>query len=1075
MMNKKALMNFDQSPQRSLINFFLGRFFGLIIVLMCYGQEAEASYTLPVTVFSTSTGQQEQIVFEWPMVVQYRLSQDSNKLTLVFKQPANLTRQDLQNKLPLDIELSSLSINSKETRIELLLPMKANVKQQVIGPRIIFNLTYSFDQRQINSAPNISQKQLKELDKLSIKDDDTLKNEKSINSEVQSKKIPEKTPKTEIFTKPSSQEQISQPPPQVQTPKPEKPIETKPVRTPPSLTSESANSPVIPSQKPSLPDPMPLVSPPLLQNNGPDQDLSKQISQDKKTIENSNTPMNSLSFSWDKPTGMALFERTGYLWIIFDHYRLIDLDELRKQAGTLLISVEQLPRREATYLRLIVKSGIYPMVRQEGRLWILDLSNQKQSVQQKLQVKVEGEEEGHSHLSILMNNNLAVLNLIDPEVGDLIRVIPGQTESAGISPKFTNPDFDMIETYQGIAVIPHSDGIGIKASRTKVIISGFGGKGLRLSKKFTENMNVTSSNDPQIVAKDNLKTTMFDLVKWRLGRQSDFDENRKNLLHDLSSLSADQRSQLHLKSAKFFFAHGDFAQANGYLKMIENEDKNIATSPEVLTLRLACESLLGHINEALLYADHPKLIAEQSSQFWRAVAHATKSDSPGDFHKELGAGLPQLWNYPHNIRWHLANLILNSAILSGDSALALDAFDLLGRDHDMTPQGLSELTYRQGQYQEMLGKYSNALQEYEAAAALDNREYQAKSKLAIIELKYKLHKITADEAADQLDKMRFAWREDGFEYILLCRYADYLRESKEYANGMRTLRNLIDYYPDPEKNKLFNDRLHEIFENLFLNGGGDSLPPISVIALYDEFQDLTPLGEKGDRIIRKLADRLASVDLLERAADLLKNQVEFRLQGIEKSRVGAQLAIINLLNKDPQSAINALHMSQNNPIPSELVTQRNHIEAQALSDLGKPAEAISILSKENSREADILRSDIFMQSKEWQKAELIFSSLVSSVSDKEKIDDENAGFIMRWATALVFDKDEGGLAELRKKYSSIMDKTKDKDGFILLTSALNSENNLVKISEKIKELENFHSFLDKYHQKIESGELSKIN
>ena len=59
------------------------------------------------------------------------------------------------------------------------------------------------------------------------------------------------------------------------------------------------------------------------------------------------------------------------------------------------------------------------------------------------------------------------------------------------------------------------------------------------------------------------------------------------------------------------------------------------------------------------------------------------------------------------------------------------------------------------------------------------------------------------------------------------------------------------------------------FDSLFLAGKGDALPAIDALALFYDFRELTPIGRRGDEMIRRLADRLVSVDLLyqaERAA-----------------------------------------------------------------------------------------------------------------------------------------------------------------------------------------------------------------
>ena len=85
------------------------------------------------------------------------------------------------------------------------------------------------------------------------------------------------------------------------------------------------------------------------------------------------------------------------------------------------------------------------------------------------------------------------------------------------------------------------------------------------------------------------------------------------------------------------------------------------------------------------------------------------------------------------------------------------------------------------------------------------------------------------------------------------------------------------------------------FEALFLAGKGDALPAVDALALFYDFRELTPIGRRGDEMIRRLADRLASVDLLDQAADLLQYQVDHRLQGAARAQVATRLAVIYLM------------------------------------------------------------------------------------------------------------------------------------------------------------------------------------
>ena len=89
----------------------------------------------------------------------------------------------------------------------------------------------------------------------------------------------------------------------------------------------------------------------------------------------------------------------------------------------------------------------------------------------------------------------------------------------------------------------------------------------------------------------------------------------------------------------------------------------------------------------------------------------------------------------------------------------------------------------------------------------------------------------------------------------------------------------------------------EAFQALYLDGEADRLAPVTAIALYDEFKELTPAGARGDRMIQMLAERLVDADLLDRGAELLEAQVRFRLKDEDKARVGGRLAFIHVMAK----------------------------------------------------------------------------------------------------------------------------------------------------------------------------------
>ena len=63
-------------------------------------------------------------------------------------------------------------------------------------------------------------------------------------------------------------------------------------------------------------------------------------------------------------------------------------------------------------------------------------------------------------------------------------------------------------------------------------------------------------------------------------------------------------------------------------------------------------------------------------------------------------------------------------------------------------------------------------------------------------------------------------------------------------------------------------------------------------------------------MIRRLADRLVSVDLLDQAAELLQHQVDHRLQGAARAQVATRLAVIYLMNRKPDRALAVLQATR---------------------------------------------------------------------------------------------------------------------------------------------------------------------
>ena len=159
------------------------------------------------------------------------------------------------------------------------------------------------------------------------------------------------------------------------------------------------------------------------------------------------------------------------------------------------------------------------------------------------------------------------------------------------------------------------------------------------------------------------------------------------------------------------------------------------------------------------------------------------------------------------------------------------------------------------------------------------------------------------------------------------------------------MRTAMLAHPNSDLTRQIQDEAAATFDSLFLAGKGDALPPIEALGLFYDFRELTPIGRRGDEMIRRLADRLVAVDLLDQAAELLQHQVDHRLQGAARAQVATRLAVIYLMNRKPDRALaDACRRRAPRDLSNELRDQRLLLEARALSDIGRHDLALEVIA-----------------------------------------------------------------------------------------------------------------------------------
>jgi tetratricopeptide (TPR) repeat protein len=781
----------------------------------------------------------------------------------------------------------------------------------------------------------------------------------------------------------------------------------------------------------------------------------------------------SLGVGFDQPTGAAAFRRAGWLWLVFDRKADIDTKLLKRTGGEVVQYVENVPNvHNGTAIRMITLPGYNPSVRKEGQLWVFDLTEQPLIPKSPLAINRQYDFEDRGRLMIpIADSPSKPVVFRDPEVGDLMQVMAITTVGAGVAAETVVPGAELLPTAQGIAMIPQSDGARLDAARNAVEVSMPGG--LYLSRNVAPTPGA-GAGEPTGEAQVSSGGPL-DLLRWMRGGLDEFVPEHQKLLNRFILVKPADKNAQRLEIARHFLANGMAAEALGELKIIAANDPTMLENPNFLGPRGVANFMMRRDQDALADLGHPSLAKDPQGQLWLAAVKAQTSGEPAKQALMLRLAGTDIKGLNPRLRMTLGTISALSAAAAGDYKAAYRIIESMNGP-GLSRRDTGEISYLQGVAAEAGKQWDQAITRYREAEESESRPARAHAGRNRIELQLRRGMITTAEAARQLEKLRFAWREGDYEYQLLKRLTELIIKDERWADGLRLARNVTELFPDHPDIPTIQKMMSDTFEKLFLGGAADKLSPVAAIGLYDEFQELTPPGEKGDEMIRKLADRLASVDLLDRSAELLRHQVQFRTQGVEKARIGARLAYLDMANNKPAQALESLNQSEVPGQPNDLYDQRRYMRVRALADLGRSAEALALIVNDHADRANQLRAEIYWDLKKWPEAAQSLETLVEKPEGASPIQPVMARHLIDLATAYTLARDERGLQRLRRDFGAKMAATKYREAFDLLTSE--AERGILdyrRVADKIKQVEEFQGFMADWKNRVQTQGLSSIN
>lgn len=771
----------------------------------------------------------------------------------------------------------------------------------------------------------------------------------------------------------------------------------------------------------------------------------------------------SLRFDWRQPTAAAVFRRGEALWIVFAGAKPLDLRELWRAQGNLIERADQLPDAKATVLRLVPQPGVNPSVRRVDNTWFVDLRPQEARADAPIAVNVRAAAQTPDVRFELADAG-EPLWLRDPEVGDTLAVVPTDEIGRGVGEAQSFVDFQLLASVQGIVLRPNADDLSVQRGEGGVEVTRPGG------------LVLSAPSDRQLAQQPGALGRLFDFAGWKGPPDRTFLQERSRLELAVAAAPASYRSKPRLALARFYFANLFAPEAEGVLDAIRRDDPALAADPSVALMIGAVHLMIGDEKRAAQELGQTSLDKEPEALLWRASLSAEIGDWKVAAH-DFALSSNLLPRYPQALRDGFAMEAAHAFLETGQPAEAQAMIQLV-LNSDPPPADRAMALYYDGKRALAQGDFNHAVDLWNQAAAIDDRPSRARALYARTMAEFDAKKIDRPEAIKELDRMRFAWRGDIFEFRLLRKLGELKLADGDQSGGFDALREAGTDFPDYPQSKEVLQELSDGLADVFLGKGAENVPPLKALSLYDEFKDYAPVGERGDAIVRRLVDRLVAVDLLDRAASLLQDEVAHRLVGRDKARVATQLALIRLLDNDPSDALKALDIDVGKDVPPELQRQRQQLRARALAQLGRTDEALGILAQDTSRDADRLRADIFWRTHDWTDAAKVFARLVPPPGADGTLDKPASQLVLNWASALTLAGDQTGLAKLRDTYGKAMAASPFADAFGVVAgdgSAAPGGGDPVAIANRVAEVGELQSFMAGYKARLAKDKLSAIN
>ena len=724
-----------------------------------------------------------------------------------------------------------------------------------------------------------------------------------------------------------------------------------------------------------------------------------------------------LDFPFAAPAPAAVFARGSVVWAVFAANA-----DLRIDAASLPVGYRARTTRvrNATVLRLETPKGLAVSAEMDESSWSLKIAPSAMRPQRFTTSERRNRDDGGARIETMLIGAAGIVWFEDPVIGDQLAVAVSYGPStASLTPR------DFVEaslpaTAHGVAIAPKSDDVQVTLEGERVVIS------MRAGAQTATEQPVAEITAGQAIA----NPAFMDFAAWGATRGKQYIKQLEQL--ESAAAGSDPASpagaEAALNLARFHIGHGQAHEALGILRVAASDRPELEQDANFLGMRGAASYMAGRLKDAEDNLLRGVLRGDPSAALWLAMVAAQREDWERAIELFRSAE-KQLFLYPS---LHAADFSAAWA----ETAMRVNDFDAARRHANLAISNGEREAKERGQLvladlKAVMDSPAAAWADVDKLAKTAVEPVAVRAELRRLELAVPANKMSANDAAAELDALRFRWRGDQVEMATVGILADQYMRVGRFRDALLLAQSTAMRDANALGSRELRLKLADYFRRLFLNGEADRLDPIQAVALFYEFDDtLMPIGPDGDQMVRKLAQRLVAFDLLEPASALLQYQVDNRIRGIGKAAVAVDLATIYLWDKSPDKALAALNSTRQPSLPKPLALERRLLEAAAYRDLGRFDHVIELVEPLEGPEAKSLIADAYWRDRKWPEAA---RALISILPPAGQATEKHADLVFKAAIAARMARDSVMTTQLRT-YANAMTGNRNKASFDLITA-----------------------------------------